>query len=150
MKCIAAAVVLAFVAAGPAWADEFRVTVVSVLASDRHTNIDAKLAALAEEVRKRDQSLTGFRIERSTVETIPAQQKKAFPLVGDLTTDVTVVSFDAKEKKVKVTIKGPTTGDITYTTVPDKFFPVLTRHQTEKEKERLVFAVMVRPVPAKD
>ncbi|MBX7106298.1 MAG: hypothetical protein K1X57_19630 [Gemmataceae bacterium] len=131
-------------------AEDYRVTVVAVLASDRHKTIDPKLAQLAEEVRKRDQTLTGFKIERTTVETIPLGQKKSFPLVADVSADVTVVSYDPKERKIKVTAKAPHAGEITYTTVPDKFFPILTRYQTEKDKDHLIYALAIKPVPSKD
>jgi hypothetical protein len=134
----------------PALAEEFRVTVVSILASDRHKSVDPKLTAIADEFRKRDATLTGWRIERTTAESMPLGQKKSFPLVDGVVAEVVVASHDAKDNKLKVTVRSPHAGEITYTTVPDKFFPILTRYQTEQNKERLVYAVMVRPVPAKD
>jgi hypothetical protein len=108
------------------------------------------LTAIAEEFRKRDAALTGWRIERTTAETMSLGQKKSFPLVDGIAADVVVASRDAKDNKLKVTVRSPHAGEITYTTVPDKFFPILTRYQTEQNKERLVYAVMVKPVVMKD
>jgi len=145
---IALAVVSA--AALPVRADDIRVTVVAVLASDRHKNIDPKLAGLANEVRQRDSGLTGFKLERTTSKVVALNQKEAFPLVTDVTADVTILSRDEKEKKIRLTVKAPYAGEITYTTVYDKYFPVLTRYQTDKDKERLILAIMVKPEPAKE
>src|SRR3954447_22025135 len=43
-----------------------KVTVVAVLASDKHTRIDPKLQDLAREVQKKDPTLTGFKVGRVT------------------------------------------------------------------------------------
>jgi hypothetical protein len=134
-------------------AEDVKVTVVAILASDRHKTIDSKLTAIADEVRKRDQSLqsmTGWKIERTTVKSLSLDKKESFPLVGDVSAEITVLSKDDKDKKTKVLIKCPHFGEVTYSTVSDKFFPAVTRYQTEPNKERLIFAVMVKPLPPKD
>lgn len=135
---------------GPAWADDTGVYVVTVLASDRHKNVDPRIAGIADEVKKNNPGLTGFRVEKVAKLEMPLKEKKAFDLVGDVKAEVTVLSRDDKEKKVRLTVKCPHFGEVTYTTVTDKYFPLLTRYQTEKDKERLIFAVMVKPLPAKD
>lgn len=137
--------VVAFVSCGLARAQEVDVTVVAILASDRHTEIDKKLQKIAEEVRKREPSFTGFRIARTTFKKEPLNHKESFALMGELAADITVLSVDEKEKKVKLTVKAPHAGEVTYTTVPEKYFPILTRYQTDKDKERLILAVMVKP-----
>lgn len=134
-------------------ADDVRVTVVAILASDRHQTIDPKLKAIAEEVRKRDQSfqsMTGWKIERTTAKTLLLEKKESFPLINDVAAEITVLSKDDKEKKIKVMVKCPHCGEVTYSTVADKYFPIMTRYQTDPNKERLIFAVMVKPIPPKE
>jgi hypothetical protein len=154
MKSTICAVALLLVAfAAPLRADDFEVTVVAILASDRHKEIDPKIKPLAEEIRKKDQSLTGWKIARQSRETLQLNQKHSFKLVDDINADVTVLAREdkdkEKDKRIRVNVKAPHAGEVTYSTVPDKFFPVLTRYQTDKDKERLVYAVMVKVLPAK-
>jgi hypothetical protein len=146
----AMAMAVAAVAAGSARSEDAGVYVVTVLASDRHKNVDPRVAGIADEVKKKDPSLTGFRVEKAAKLDVPLNQKKAFDLVGDVKAEITVLSCDDKDKKARLTVKCPHFGEVTYTTVTEKYFPVLTRYQTEKDKERLIFAVMVKPVSAKD
>lgn len=140
-------------ATSPARAEDYEITVVAILASDRHKSIDEKLKPLADEIRKKDQSLTGWKIARTSRETVQLNHKQSFKLVDDIAADVTVLARDDKEKdkdkKVRLNVRAPHAGEITYSTVPDKFFPILTRYQTDKDKERLVYAVMVKILPPK-
>lgn len=140
-----------FVAANPLRADDFEVTVIAILASDRHKVIDEKLKPIAEEIKKKDPTLTGWKVSRQSKETLKLNQKHSFELVDKVTAEVTVLAQETKDKdkKVRINVKAPHAGEITYSTVLDKFFPVLTRYQTEPNKDRLVYAVMVKIVPAK-
>jgi hypothetical protein len=143
-----------FALASSTRAEDFEVTVVAILASDRHKTIDDKLKPLADEIRKKEPTLTGWRIARTTRETMQVNHKQSFKLVDDISAEVTVLARDDKEKdkdkKIRLNVKAPHAGEITYSTVPDKFFPILTRYQTDKDKDRLVYAVMVKLLPAKD
>jgi hypothetical protein len=141
--------IIALFVAMPVRAEDFKVTVVAILASDRHKEINPKLVQIADEIRKRDQSLTGWKIERTTAKTLKLNQKEAFPLYGDINAEVTVLSGEDKEKSLRLNVKAPHAGEVTYTNKADKFFPIMTRYQTEKDKERLIIAVMVKPVPSK-
>lgn len=140
-----------FADTNPSPAEEFEVTVVAILASDRHKSIDEKLKPIAEEIRKKDATLTGWKTGRQSKETLKLNQKQSFKLVDDVAADVTVQALETKDniKKVRINVKAPHAGEITYSTVPDKFFPVLTRYQTEPNKDRLVYAVMVKVVAGK-
>jgi len=134
-------------------AQDVKVSVVAILVSDRHKTIDPKLASIADEVRKRDpsfQNMTGWKIERTTSKNLSLDKKESFPLVGDVAAEITIQSKEDKDKKTKVTVKCPHCGEVTYSTVSDKYFPVVTRYQTDQNKERLIFAVMVKPLPPKD
>jgi hypothetical protein len=133
-------------------ADDVEVSVVTILASDRHTTIDPRLRAIAQQIQQTDKQLTGYKVRGTASETVALGHKKSFPLVGDVALEVTPQTRDEKDKRIRLTVKCPHWGEATYTTVPEKFFPMLTRYQhvTEGDKERLIVAVMVRPAPPKD
>jgi hypothetical protein len=102
--------------------------------------VDDDLKDIAEKVQKAEPTLTGFRKGRATAMTVAAGAKETFPLVDDEA--VTVLVEGLVNKRVKLTIKPPTLGAITYTTACDKFFPIVTRYET-KAKDRLIIAIMV-------
>lgn len=125
----------------PARADEIKITVLAILATDRNTNVDADLKEIAERVQKQEPKLTGFRQGRQSVKSVALGEKESFTLLEDQVVTVKVEDVGKKEK-IRLTIKPPTLGEITYTTCCDKFFPIVTRHVT-KDKERLIIAIMV-------
>ena len=126
-----------------AQADDARVTIVSILASSNHQNIDPKLQQVAAEVRKHEQGLTGFKLYNSQVKSVNVGQKEKFDLVSDASADVTVLAKDEAKKRMSLTVKPPTMGEITYSTSYDKYFPIVTRHMVANE--RLIIAIMVQP-----
>ncbi len=129
--------------AAPVAAGDVRVTVVAIHASDRNKDIDDELKEIAEKVSKVEPTLTGFRKGRTTTIAIPIGGKDNFPLVDGEVATVTVESPDRKDPdKVRLTVKPPTVGAITYKTATDRFFPIVTRYTT-KNNERLIIAVMV-------
>lgn len=132
----------------PPTTDEIQVTVVAILASDKNKLVDDQLEDLAVEVQKWHKNLTGFRVERTTVRSLKPGSKSSFPLVEEATVSVTVGERD-KEGKVRLTIRPPEAGEITYSCKCGCYFPVVTRYDT-KGKERLIVAVMVRPCQLKD
>lgn len=141
----------ALLAAGAARAEEpVKVTVVAVLASDKHSRIDPKLQELAREVQKRDPTLTGFRLGRVTCLPLKVGQKDTFPLTEDAAAEVTVLQPEGKEQRPRLSIKAPQMGEFVYETCCGKFFPIFTGYRTEKGQERLILAVMVKPCPKKE
>jgi len=130
---------------GHAFTQDVRVTVIAILASDRSTEIDPKLKEVAKEVQKREPSLTGFRLEKTEVRNINIGQKESIALFAKEghATDVKLIAKDDSKKKVTIEVKPPMIGAITYATVYDKFFPIVTRAVINGE--RLIVAVMVKP-----
>ena len=59
-----------------------------------------------------------------------------------------MLSREDNEKKVRVTVKTPHAGEVTYRIVGEKYFPIMTTYQ-DKNKDRLILAVMVKPLPPK-
>jgi hypothetical protein len=87
--------------------------------------------------------LTGFRLVDSEIRPVNVGQKESFKLVGDAVADVTVLGKDDAKKRIRLTVKPPLMGEITYGISYDKFFPIVTR--TLSNNERLIIAVMVQP-----
>jgi hypothetical protein len=124
--------------------DPVRVTVVVVLATNRNATVDPKLADLAKEVQKRDETLTGFRIKATEAKSIPIGDGHAFELVDGKTLRVRVERSRDEEGRINLTIRPPGLEKITYHCTCGKFFPVVTPHQT-KDGEVLIVAIMAKP-----
>jgi hypothetical protein len=131
-------------AAGCPGDDPVRVTVVVVLASDTETTVDPKLAELAKAVRRRDKTLTGFKLEAAEAKSIPVGQSHTFALVEKQELKVTVTRAKDADGKISLAIKAPELEKLTYGCVCDKFFPVVTPYRT-KAGEVLIVAVMAKP-----
>ncbi len=141
--------VLAVAAWGRADDDQpVRVTVVAVLASADHAEVHPKLAALAAEVRKRHEKLTGFRLAATAQKSIPVGESHTFALADGQTMKVTINTPKDKSGRIGLTLDAPGLGEIQYTCVCDKFVPVITPHVT-KRGERLVIAVLAKPCTGK-
>jgi len=140
-------VVLAGLSAAPQPpADERHVTVVAVLATDRNKQIDPRVKEIADEVQKLEPGLTGFRLVRTTSKPITLGKRDTFPLVDNETLSVLLQQTEAKEgqERIRLTVKAPLAGEITYSCCTSKFFPIMTRYLT-KDNDRLIVAVMVKP-----
>jgi hypothetical protein len=129
-------------------AEEVRVTVVAILATDRNQVVDDRLKDIAEEVRKKHPWLTGFRLAIMTCKPMVVGAKDTFELVEGQEATVQVKHGADKNDMVCLKLKVPRLGEITYGTVCGKFFPVMTRYQT-KDKEHLFIAVAVQPCKGK-
>jgi hypothetical protein len=141
--------VAALLAAAPAGrAQEVRVTVVVILATDRNAKIDKELECLAREVRKKKPNLTGFRIEETTRKSLTVGTPETFALVDKETATVLVRHGCNAKNRVALTVKPPLAGEIKYTTCCGKFLPILTRYET-RDKETLILAVRVQPCKGK-
>jgi hypothetical protein len=129
----------------PAANDAIRVTIVAITASDKHNTVDPRLKNLAHEVRKQhDQALTGYKLGETVSKPVAVGQKENFKLVDDASADITVLQKDDTNNRIRLAVKAPLVGEITYSTCYDKFFPIITRYQTRSDRERLIVAIMVR------
>jgi hypothetical protein len=146
--------VFAAALAGAGWtrADDppVRVTIVVVLASADHDKVDPKLAALAQEVKKKKETekLTGFKLEATLQQSITVGESHTFKLVDGKTMKVTVASAKNKAGRIGLTVDAPGLGEIEYTCVCDKFVPVITPHVTKKG-EQLLVAILAKPCTGK-
>jgi len=125
-----------------------RVTVVVVFASTKSNAIDPKLAALALEVQKREPALIGFLIVDSQQKSLAVGGAHTFSLPEKLEMPVKICKPKDKDGRVGMAIQPPGLGEITYTCMCDKFFPVVTP-QVMAKGERLIVVVMAKPCPGK-
>lgn len=127
-----------------AFADDARVTVVTILATPNNTTIDPKLNQLAAEVKKHEQNLTGFKLVDAEVRDVTVGQKESFKLLADGTSaDVTIFAREDAKKRFRMSVKPPMVGEINYSISYEKYFPIVTRILSNNE--RLIIAVMVQP-----
>jgi hypothetical protein len=124
-------------------ADDARITVVTILASSNNQDVHPKLAQIASEVKKHEQTLTGFKLLNSQFKDVTVGQKEKFDLLNDVSADVTVLEKDEANKRIRMAVKPPTIGEISYSICYDKFFPIVTRYVSANE--RLIIAIMVQP-----
>lgn len=125
-----------------------RVTVVVVLASKTSDKVHPKLTALATEVQKRHEDLTGFTLAAAVEKSIPVGDSHTFDLADGKSMKLTVESPKDKTGRIAVTLHPPGLDEIKYACVCDKFVPVITPHVT-KAGERLILAVLAKPCTGK-
>lgn len=130
-----------------AFAEEpIRVTVVVILASEKHKEVNEKIKAVAEEVQKNHPNLTGFRLSKTLSESVEKGKTHTFKLPGDATMEVAVHAQADQNGCSTLTIKPPTLGEITYNCKCGKYFPVITKFQPNKDsEEKMILAIMAKP-----
>src|SRR5262245_9287365 len=95
-------------------AENIKVTIVAVLATDRDKEVDDQIKCIADEVRKREPALTGFRLARTSCKSLEVGSKDTFPLVDDEAATVTIKQGADKDDWVELILKAPRVGEITY------------------------------------
>jgi hypothetical protein len=149
LSALALAVAVTSLAACPPAAkdDEIEVKVLAILASEHHTKVHPKLTEFARQVRKKDPKLTGFKLDRTTVESLKLGETKKVPVPGGDVVEVTVDKERDENGRITLTIKPPKLDAIKYECACDKYFSVATQQFVGKEKEReqLFIAVMAKP-----
>lgn len=129
---------------GPGLDDsKVKVIVVAILGHNHDETIDEKIQEIARHVQKREPGLTGFSLKRTELQRIPIGESHTFELVDEATMDVKVEAEE--DGSISLTLYPPETdGSLTYSCKCGKFFPIITRYETEN-KERLIVAVMAEP-----
>jgi hypothetical protein len=138
---------LILLAAPVALADEpIRVTVVVILASEKHKEVNEKIKAVADEVQKNHPNLTGFKLSKTLSESVAKGKTHTFKLPGDSKMEVSVHASLDLNGCATLTIKPPTLGEITYNCKCGKYFPILTKFQPDKDsEEKMILAIMAKP-----
>ena len=135
------------VAACPSPNDEIEVKVLAILASEHNKDVNPKLVEFAKQVQKKEPSLIGFKLDRTTGEKLKLGETKKFPLAGNETVEVTVNKERNEQGRITLTIKPPKMNQITYECACDKFFSMATDHYEGKGKDKtqLFIAIMAKP-----
>jgi len=121
-----------------------RVTVVIVLASSTHKEVNGKLTALATEVRKVHEDLTGFKLESVLQKSLAPGETHSFELLDKQILKVKIDKPKDKDGRIGLTVTPPGLDEVSYTCVCDKFFPLVTPHKT-KAGEQLIVAILAKP-----
>jgi hypothetical protein len=126
------------------------VTVVVVLANSRDKKVDDRLTCLAREIRKKHKDLTGFSIGEMGTKPLGLGDSASFPLVEGQEADVTVKRCTENPERFCLKVRSPgLVGEITYSSVCGKYFPIDTNTTTKKDGDRVFLAIMVEPCPKK-
>lgn len=124
--------------------DPVKVTLVVILASDTGSVIDPKLAAIAEEVRKKEPQLTNFTLKSMQSKSYKPGEKFSMPLVEDKKVEMLIKHGADKDNCISLCLFPPSMGEIEYKTVCGKFLPIVTSCKT-KANERIILAIRVQP-----
>jgi hypothetical protein len=125
-------------------ANDVKITVVAILATDQNETIDSRVSCIAKEVRKDNRWLTGFQVHRIMGRTIFLGDTATFDVIADQKLSVSVENACTPDERMQLKIKAPTWGEMTYETCCGKFMPLMTRYRTP-DNQVLILAVRVQP-----
>src|SRR5262245_33574233 len=125
-----------------------KVQILVILATDQNKKVDGPLMEIAQKVKEKEPSLTGFQVKRRICAKLSPGMEETFKLLDDQSVTVLFKCKTDEDTRCCLTIKPPLMGEITYNTACSKFLPIITRYQT-KDKERLIIAIMVPPCESK-
>lgn len=129
--------------------EPYKVTVLAILASEQHTEIDKRLVDFAKEVQKKNPKLTGFKVAHICTEKLALGVTKTCALADRQTMEVTLNASKTEEGKVTITLKPPNISQISYLCVCERAFSMATNHFT-KDKEQLFIAVTAKECKGPD
>ena len=127
--------------------EKIEVYVLAILASEHHGKVDDKLTKFAEEIKKTDKKLTGFKLDKTYTRSIPLGETSKFEVPGGEVVEVTPNKPKDENGRITLTVKPPKLTPVTYECVCGKFVALATQHHVgEKEKRAQLFvAVSAKP-----
>jgi hypothetical protein len=133
----------------PAQEESVKVTVAAVLANGSG-KVDDKLKCVADAVRKTHPELTGFHVGPSACRPIVLGGSEKYKLVEGQEASISVHRCKEYPERfcVEVTSKA-LVGEMTYTAVCGKYFPLVTGYKTKDKGDQLIILFKVEPCPAK-
>lgn len=129
--------------------EEIRVTVLVVVATDKDKIIDPALKCLADEVRKKKPHLTGFQQDHQIGKSVAVGKEEVFELIEKQSAVITVKHGPNFKNWVCLKVKSPGVGEITYTAICGKYFPLVTEYKT-KDQKTLILAICIEPCKPKE
>jgi hypothetical protein len=133
----------------PLRAEEIKITIVSIYATDQDTEICPKLAEFAKEVQKSEPTLTGFKIGHTKKLSVKVGGSETCTVADGVKVQVTAAAERDEAGRARLTIQPPKMGEIDYACTCGKYFPIMTKHVTDK-KQHLILAVMCEHCSAKE
>jgi hypothetical protein len=125
-----------------------KVTVVTILATEKGDEVDKRLKGIAAEVQRLNPQLKGFKLVSMASKSLAVDEMSSFPLVDEQTAQVVIRHCADASNRVSLAVTPPRQGEITYRAACGKFLPIVTRYQT-RDNERLILAVRVQPCNGK-
>lgn len=129
-------------------AEPVQVMVLVILGTDQNKDVNDKLRGIAPELRKKDETLTGFALYRTMNLQMKLGESIQVDLHGKAKATITLGEKTDDAGRIVLTIKPPKLDEIQYSCTCGLFFPILTNHYTV-DKQRLIVAVMAKPCKKK-
>lgn len=134
----------------PAPEERVKVTVAAILANG-DGKVDDKLKCVAEEVRKSHPKLTGFHVGPTATRPVPLGGSEKFKLVDGQEVSVHVKPCADCPGRFCLEVQSQALiGEMVYTSVCGKYFPLVTDYKTKRHGDRLILAFKVESCAAKD
>jgi hypothetical protein len=122
---------------------EVRVTVAAILANG-DGKVDDRLKCVAAEVRKMHPKLTGFQLGRMTTKPIPLGGTEKFKLEDGQEASIKVKRCPDCPGRFCLEVQSKTlVGEMAYTSVCGKYFPLVTDYRTKDKGDRLIIVFKV-------
>jgi hypothetical protein len=127
--------------------EKIEVCVLSILASEHNAVVHPKLTRFAEEMRKTEKKLTGFKLNKTDLRSIPLGETTKFELPGGGVLEVTPNKPKDENGRITLTVKPPKLTAVTYECVCGKFVALATQQYIGegKEQEQLFIAMSAKP-----
>jgi hypothetical protein len=123
--------------------DNVKVTV-AVIRANGDGKVDEKLKCVAAEVQKTHPKLTGFHLETATRLPIALGGSEKFKLVDGQEASIKVKRCKENPDRFCLEIQSKAlVGEMTYTSVCGKYFPLVTDYRTKDKGDRLIIAFKV-------
>ncbi|HKI37984.1 MAG TPA: hypothetical protein VKA46_39385 [Gemmataceae bacterium] len=131
-------------------ADRVKVTVAVILANG-DGKIDDKLKCVAAEVVKMHPKLTGFHLGTTSTLSVPLGGAEKFKLVDGQEASITVKRCTQCPGRFCLEIDSKAlVGEMTYSSVCGKYFPLVTGYKTKDKGDQLIIAFKVESCAGKD
>jgi hypothetical protein len=135
-------------AAGPP-EESVKVTVAVILANGGG-KVDDRLTCLAREVHELHPRLTGFHLGPTTTQSLPLGTAGTFRLVDGQVAVISVKRCAERPGCFCLDVKSKAlVGEMTYSSVCGKYFPLVTDYKTKKDGDQLILAFMVESCAGK-
>jgi len=127
----------------PAPEERVKITVAAILANG-DGKVDDKVKDVACQVRKMHPKLTGFHVGPTTTLPVALGGSEKFKLVDGQEASITVKRCADCASRFCLEVKSQTlVGEMAYTSVCGKYFPLVTDYKTKKDGDQLIIVFKV-------